>query len=583
VEHGFRPFKDASDAEVGFSRLAKTTGSNMIRFLIAWEGVHPSVDTVDYEYLDSIIAQLKKAVAKKMYVLVDYHQDLFSRHLFNQKSSYTGNGAPAWITPAGSYPTEYCGIICVNWSQNNLTNEAIRKAFRNFWDNAPLSTSSGQRKMQDEFVWQVGQAARYIKENLSEEEFDYVLGLDPFNEPVDGGMEGLTPAAWDNQKLWPFYRRIRQELDDSGWGTKWVYAEPLVFWNTNVGSVIAPATGGGHLSSPPGPGFVFNSHFYDAGRMGTDLTGIDNATYFKYLDEIRKEGRFLRAPIFLSEFGMSLNGIGAKDTARMISAVYQAMEISDGNQTTKTRYADLYSPLVSGTEWHWDFYADKHHEYMNQNPSKLITEDDAWNGENFSVIGDHGTSPNLDYHVLQRAYPRRAQGHIMSFHYNTVGLDTWNNVFKWAAIRPSTSGKSYFADRRFAVLIWRGRHSDAPTEVFLPPHFDPRTTVLVTEKRIYDNGIPSSAQNVSNEAILLADPNREDGSGNIVLVWDDPEQGEDGDSALHFLVAVDANGLALSYGDLASLQDSLVNRIIHENKSPVYLTGKTTYGGYPSE
>src|SRR5262249_629609 len=52
AEHGFRPFEDESHAEVGFSRLAKTTGSNMIRFLVAWEGVHPSVDTIDYSYLD---------------------------------------------------------------------------------------------------------------------------------------------------------------------------------------------------------------------------------------------------------------------------------------------------------------------------------------------------------------------------------------------------------------------------------------------------------------------------------------------------------------------------------------------------
>lgn len=582
-EHQFRPFKDEAEAEIGFSRLAGTTGSNMIRFLISWEGVHPSVDTIDYGYLDAFALQLKKAIAKRMYVLVDYHQDLFSRHLFNQGSQYTGNGAPAWVTPPGGYPAEYCGIICANWSQNNLTNEAIRRAYRNFWDDAAFPTSAGPRRMQGEFIWQMGAAARHLKEALTDEEFDYILGLDPFNEPVDGGMAGLSPAAWDNQKLWPFYRRVRQALDESGWQEKWVYAEPLVFWNTNVGAAIVPATGGGHLSSPPGPGFVFNAHFYDAARMGVDLTGIDNATYFKYLDEIRREGRFLQAPVFLSEFGMSVKGIGAKDTARMVSAVYQAMEISDGAQVEKSRYADLYSPIVSGTEWQWDYYYDRHHELMNGNPSRLITQKDAWNGEDFSVIGRSGTSFNMDYHVIQRAYPRRAQGDIMSFHYNTVGHDTWNNVFAWAAIRPSTAGARHFADRRFAILIWRGRRAGAPTEVFLPPHFDPREVALITEKNIYNKAIPGSTQDEPNEAVIVPDPDRNGGSGSLLLVWDDVDDGEDIDGSLHYLLAVDASGIALSEDYLASLQGAMSERILHENKSPIYLTGKMTYGGYRPE
>jgi endoglycosylceramidase len=317
--------------------------------------------------------------------------------------------------------------------------------------------------------------------------------------------------------------------------------------------------------------------------MGTNLTGIDNATYFKDIDQIRSEGRFLQTPIFLSEFGMWRNGVGARDTARMVSAVYQAMEISDGAQARKTRYADFYSPLVSGTEWHWDFYYDKHHEYMNQNSSKLLTEKDAWNNEDFSVVGNYGTSFNMDYHVIQRSYPRRAQGHIMSYYYNTLGLDSWNNAFMWGAIRPSESSGSHFANRRFAILTWRGRHSDAPTEIFLPPHFASSETLLVTEARIYNKDVPSSAQNEPNEAILVPDPNREEGSGNLLLVWDDVDAEEREDSSLHYALAVDAAGITLSDEYLVSLQAAMNQRVLRESKSPVYLTGKMTYAGYPSE
>ncbi|MCW7482339.1 glycoside hydrolase family 5 protein [Leptospira kanakyensis] len=583
AQHGFKPFANASDAEIAFSRLGKTTGSNIIRYTIAWEGVHPAVDTIDYNYLDAIIAQMKKATAKRMYILLDYHEDLFSRHLFNKNSWHTGNGAPAWITKGGSYPTEYCGIICASWSQNNLTNEAVRRAFRNFWNNAPLSTSLGSRNMQTEFLWQIAKTSAYIKEKLSAEEFSYILGLDPFNEPVDGGMEGLTPAQWDNQKLWPMYKKIRTILNQNGWENKWVFAEPLVFWNTNIGSAIAPATGGGHLLSPPGPGFVFNSHFYDAGRMGTDLTGIDNATYFKYLDEIRKESRYLKIPVFLSEFGMWLKGTGAKDTPRMINAVYQAMEVSDGNQTSKSRFADFYNPIVSGTQWHWDYYYNNHAEYMNGNPSKLVTTKDAWNEEDFSVVGNYGTSFNLNNHVIERGYLRKSQGRLMSSHYNAVGSDTWNKVFSWAAIKPGNTESKYFADKRFQLVIWKGRFSDAPTEVYLPSHFDLTKAIVISEKRIYNQSIPTTPSQETNEAIVIPDRNRETGSGNILHIWDDLDVEENPNSSYHYVLIVDGAGASYSTQTLQEIQSKLNTRILLEQKSPIYLTGKMTYSGYPTE
>ncbi|PJZ44935.1 cellulase family glycosylhydrolase [Leptospira brenneri] len=583
AQHGFKPFANDTDAEIAFSRLGKTTGSNLIRFTIAWEGVHPAVDTIDYYYLDAVIKQMKKATAKRMYILLDYHQDLFSRHLFNKNSWHTGNGAPAWITKGGSYPSEYCGIICASWSQNNLTNEAVRRAFRNFWNNAPLSTTLGTRNMQTEFLWQITKTVSYIKEQLTQEEFSYVLGLDPVNEPVDGGMEGLTPAAWDNQKLWPMYQKVRTILNQNGWESKWVFAEPLVFWNTNIGSAIAPATGGGHLLNPPGPGFVFNSHFYDAGRMGTDLTGIDNATYFRYLDEIRKESRFLKIPVFLSEFGMWLKGTGAKDTPRMINAVYQAMEVSDGNQTSKSRFADFYNPVVSGTQWHWDYYYNNHAEFMNGNTSKLITTKDAWNEEDFSVVGNYGTSFNVNNHVVERAYVRKSQGRLMSSHYNAVGSDTWNKVFSWAAIKPGNTETKYFVGKRFQLVIWKGRHSDAPTEIYLPTHIDPKKIVLISEKKVYPQGIPTTLSQETNEAFVTPDRNREVGSGNILHIWDDLDLDENPNSSYHYVLVVDGSDNTYSSQQLQEIQSKLNTRILLEQKSPIYLTGKMTYGGYPNE
>ena len=52
---------------------------------------------------------------------------------------------------------------------------------------------------------------------------------------------------------------------------------------------------------------------------------------------------------------MWLKGSGAKDTPRMMNEVYQAMEVSDASLTPKTRFVDFYNPILSGTQWHWDY------------------------------------------------------------------------------------------------------------------------------------------------------------------------------------------------------------------------------------
>ena len=311
VEAGFKPFASTDDARAALTSLRASTGANVIRFLVSWEGVNPKVDVVDTAYLNAITEQIRIATQLDMYVLLDWHQDLFSRYLFNADSWHSGNGAPAWVIEGGDYPEEYCGVVCAHWSQNNITNEAIRRAARNFWNNATIQTVEGPRTMHGAFLWQLESALTWLKANLSEREIAYVIGVDPWNEPIDGGMQGLTPGEWDNQKLWPFYHKVRASMDRIGWNDKLVFAEPLVFWNTTAG-ILAPATGGHHLTDIPARGFVFNAHFYDAGRQGTDVRAVNNGRYLTHLHKVRDEARYLRMPPFLSEFGMFLAAPAAR-------------------------------------------------------------------------------------------------------------------------------------------------------------------------------------------------------------------------------------------------------------------------------
>lgn len=582
VETGFKPFRNTTDARDALTALRARTGANVVRFLIAWEGVNPAPDQIDAAYLDAVAEQIREAIRLRMFVLVDWHQDLFASALFNKASWHTGNGAPAWVIVGGSYPAEYCGMVCTSWAQHNLTDEAVRRAFRNFWNNATIATPVGLRRMQDVYLWQMEQTLRHLKLALTPAEFDHVLGVDPFNEPVDGGMEGLTAAQWDNQKLWPFYHKVRTMMDDIGWYEKPVYAEPLVYWNTNVG-FVAPATGGKHLIETPVRGFVFNAHFYEAGRQALDTRPVNNGSYLQEMHQVRDEGRYLRMPVFLSEFGVARGGSGRMDSSRVVNAMYQGMESSDSLKLAKDRFADAYSPPVSGTQWHWNWYHDRHHEYMNGNPDKLLTTKDAWNEEDFSAITVQANGSiryGYDERSIERIFPRAVQGDVMSFHYNALARDAGAGVLNWLALRPIVGDTEYFRNDRWALLSWRGRRSDAPTEIFLPASFQGENIVIVTDRRIVRApALRNTPTGEANEVMLTTD----NAGGQRLLVWDDVDAGEDANTWHYVLVVRRDSGEDTDSARLSRLKNELDRTIVNGRLSPVYFTGAMTQGGYVAD
>ncbi len=207
AESGFLPFRSTTDASVSAQAMRDLTGANVIRFLINWEGAEPAAAPVDTAYLARAAAQIQEFTDRGFYVLIDYHQDLYSQHLFNTNSWYTGDGAPAWVITAGSYPAESCGI-CLLWGQNMLTNAAVRDAMHDFWHNRAIVTSAGTTGVQDASISQATQVMTYLRKTLPAAAFQNVIGVDPFNEPFDGGLDGGSGTTWEQTYLMPFYRAI---------------------------------------------------------------------------------------------------------------------------------------------------------------------------------------------------------------------------------------------------------------------------------------------------------------------------------------------------------------------------------------
>jgi hypothetical protein len=476
AENGKLPFADVADARKSALAMQSLANANTVRFLLSWDAAEATPGVLDTTYLQRITEQAAVFADAGLYVVFDFHQDMFSRYLFNTGSWYTGDGAPRWLVAAGGYPKESCGA-CANWGQNITENAAVKQATYDFWHNRAFTTSAGSVKGRDEFLRHVGQALTYLRTNLTADQFAHVIGIDPYNEPYAGNYDsGQTSRTWERDVLWPFFLQFRTLMDEAGWAGRPAFVEPNMFWNGNLSN----QTGGFLDTGALGPRFVFNTHFYDQvaisgvlmwGKASDGQESDDFAT-------IRDRSTALAVPAIVTEFGHPLSGYTSDKAPSVDKAMYQGL---DSRQPGSQWWSNAASsgPVLSATQWQWDIYNGRHHELMNDNPDKVLTAGDAWNGEDFSSVAldDSGTAYlRQDARLLDRVYPAAVAGQILAFSYEDRSRDG-STAMVWQPVPsglPST--KAVVADSRYAVLVWRSGGDGSPTEVRLPAGY--RSTVV---------------------------------------------------------------------------------------------------------
>ncbi|MGW4207791.1 cellulase family glycosylhydrolase [Lentzea sp. NPDC004789] len=445
------PFANVADARRSAVAMKQLTGANAVRFLLTWAWIEPQRGQIDHAYLDGVTQQLRAFTDQGIRVYLDFHQDLYSRYLFNPGSWYTGDGAPAWA--ASGYPKESCGI-CVHWGQNMKSNNAVTAATYDFWHN--------RDGVQDSFLNAAGAALKHVREALPANEFKLVVGVDPLNEPYAGKYDnGQTSQQWERDLLMPFYQRFRAKMDDAGWTAKPAFVEPLVFWNQNVDSFAEP--GGLALVPSLGERFVFNAHFYDGkAQSGLLMPGkAGDGQYTQAFGTIRDRARALGTTAIVSEFGHPVAGYTSDKTPSVLKAIYQGL---DSTAPGARWWSAPRGTVISGSQWHWDINYGRHHELMNDNPDKVKTDGDAMNDEHFSAVKlDASGNPVLtvDRGVVDRVYPQAVAGSTLAFTYEDRVYQSWQQI-------PLTAVRTLVGSAPFAVLVWDSNGGSAPTEVHLP-------------------------------------------------------------------------------------------------------------------
>jgi hypothetical protein len=481
VESALLPFHSTDDAVLSAQAMRDQTGANVVRFLISWEGVEPSAPSIDYDYLARMTAQIQAFTDRGFYVFLDYHQDLYSRNIFNSNSWYSGDGAPAWVIVAGSYPTESCGI-CLLWGQNMLTNTAVRSAIYDFWHNRQISTSAGLMYLQNAYLAQAAQTMMYLRQHLSSDAFSHILGVDPFNEPFDGGLDGAAGTTWEQNYLMPFYVRFRAAMDAAGWTDKLALIEPLVFWN----SWGATPEGGLSTVGALGPRYVFNAHYYDGARLSIDPFAAGDGSYSDPINTIRDRATTLVTAGFVSETGFSM---GDSRTPWIIRALYEGLD-HGGNASDWWTAPGGRGLVMSTTLWHWDIYSGRHHELMNGNPSKVEVSGDGWNGEDYSIVKTDASGnvvTRLDPHLLDRIFPEAVAGDTLAFATEDLassGFAGSGPGAAWLTVPASLPNLNALTQgRRYGLLVWRESAAAAlaPTELHLPASFAAPSTVVISD------------------------------------------------------------------------------------------------------
>ncbi|MFD7446560.1 cellulase family glycosylhydrolase [Streptomyces sp. NPDC059909] len=469
------PFASIADAEKSATALRALGGGNAVRFLLSWAHVEPVRGQVDHAYLAAATAQMQAFLRAGIRVYPDFHQDLFSRHVFHEDSWYTGDGAPKWVVDAGGYPREFCGI-CLFWGQNITQNQAVTRASHDFWHN--------KGGIQDAFLATAQTTMAYVAEHLTAAEFAGVVGFDPYNEPHAGTYDfGQTSRAWERDILWPFYEKFRARMDAAGWRDKPAFVEPNLFWNANLD--FQRQEGGLLDAGRLGPRYVFNTHFYDQKAIsGVFMWGkAKDGQYAGDFGTVRDRAAGAETAAVVSEFGHPLSGTVSDKAPTVMKAMYQALDSRLPGATWWSRPQDS-GPVLSGTQWQWDIYNGRHHELMNGNPDKVLTAGDAWNDEDLSAVrlDDTGT-PVLrqDARLLDRLYPGATAGRVVAFTYEDRSRDgstilTWNPV-------PSSLPRvrELVGTGQYGLLLWRSDGASAPTELHLPASFTPSNTTVVSD------------------------------------------------------------------------------------------------------
>jgi hypothetical protein len=259
------PVLDAGDAE-----RMRGFGFNLLRLPISWSALEPRAGVYERGYLDRIAAVVDVCARRGILVLIDFHQDAFSKEIGQ-------DGAPRWVLDLllgpGNYP--YLGGPLDDLAARRFA-PATLAAFREFF--------ADRDGIQDRFAAAAAVVARGFRRARG------VVGYEIMNEPfalVAGGTQVQLDA---------FHLRVATAIRGVD-RRHLVVFEPDTIRNVTNRAPVPDAPF-------PVPGAMYAPHIYTGVFDGLDFSSGDPALLAPSMERAATEAAAWGAPLLVGEYGI---------------------------------------------------------------------------------------------------------------------------------------------------------------------------------------------------------------------------------------------------------------------------------------
>lgn len=268
----FQPITSAADLDP-----LRDMGANLIRFNFIWEAAEPELGVYDQSYFDYYDRVIQWAWERGMYVLIDFHNNAYSR--FAAKGC--GSGFPAWtlspdVTPAAPKPMGDCVF------SGAMMQAMLSKPNYTLWHDF-MTDKYGMRARFFELTRVL--AEKYAKHPA-------VIGFD-LNEP----MVFKPGLKYDSETANQFFNTWHQYIQS-------INPRYITFWGDSPFQFIF-VNQPPHLDMPSSGNVSFDAHFYEPGASGFGIPLFGTSASVNAIARTRDK---YNIPVLVGEFGANLKG-----------------------------------------------------------------------------------------------------------------------------------------------------------------------------------------------------------------------------------------------------------------------------------